>query len=119
MEGELEVRDPNDVTGATTEMLSKVSQYLAGEVDLSVEDYRLLRSMNMAAADKYSEMADYAAGLVAFAEQLQSKSADILPQLEQISVLSDQVIELEAAVQQLDSYSKRLEAKFVSLVESL
>lgn len=100
---------------ATAEMLSKITNYVAGEAELSTEDYRLLQAMNITAADKYGEMAGYAAGLVAFAEQLNDKYKDLAPQLAQIDEMDAQVGELESAVAQLDSYSRRLEAKFMSL----
>ena len=75
----------------------------------------LLQAMNITAADKYSEMAGYAAGLVAFADQLNGKYEELVPQLAQIDAMEAQVGELENAVAQLDSYSRRLEAKFQSL----
>ena len=100
---------------ATAEMLTKLSSYVAGEVELTAEDYRLLQTMNITAADKYSEMAGYAAGLVAFADQLNGKYTELVPQLAQIDAMEAQVGELEHAVAQLDSYSRRLESKFQSL----
>lgn len=100
---------------ATSEMLAKMSKYVEGEAELSTEDYRLLQSMNITAADKYNEMAGYASGLVAFAEQLDGKYKELAPQLAQIDAMEAQVGELESAVAQLDSYSRRLEAKFLSL----
>jgi hypothetical protein len=98
------------------EMLNKLAAYVAGEAEMSIEDYRLLESMNLAAAARYREMAEYSSGLVAFAERLQSKTNDIQPQLAQIDVLEAQVGELECAVEQLDAYTLRLERKFVELV---
>ncbi len=151
------------------EMLAKISRYLAGEVELSLEDYRLMQAnrarrrpsaraarttpdrshcaprvtcgarapqaLNLTAADKYSEMAEYSSGLVALAEQLQAvplppprralspharvarqaKAADLQPQLDQLDQLDGQVGELETAVEQLDAYSRRLETKFDAL----
>ena len=37
---------------AASEMLQKIAHYVAGETDLSLDDYRLLQSMNLAAADR-------------------------------------------------------------------
>ena len=45
-----------------------------------------------------------------------SRSAALLPQLAQLDDLDLQVGELEAAIEQLDAYSRRLEARFESLV---
>ena len=104
-----------ELHSATSEMLAKMSKYVEGEAELSTEDYRLLQAMNITAADKYSEMAGYAAGLVAFAEQLDGKYRELAPQLAQIDAMESQVGELEGAVAQLDAYSRRLEAKFQSL----
>ena len=66
-------------------MLAKMAAYVEGEAEISVEDYRLLQSMNLAAAERYGNMAEYSAGLVAFAERLQSKCEDMVPQLSQAS----------------------------------
>ena len=101
--------------GTGTCDVTKLSAYVAGEAELTAEDYRLLQTMNITAADKYSEMAGYAAGLVAFADQLNGKYTELVPQLAQIDAMEAQVGELEHAVAQLDSYSRRLEAKFQSL----
>ena len=84
-------------TAPIEEMLNKLATYVAGEAEMSIEDYRLLESMNLAAAARYREMAEYSSGLVAFAERLQSKTNDIQPQLAQID------------------YTLRLERKFVDL----
>ena len=64
-------------------MLAKMAAYVEGEAEISVEDYRLLQSMNLAAAERYGNMAEYSAGLVTFAERLQSKCDDMMPQLAQ------------------------------------
>ena len=49
------------------DMLAKIGAYVEGEAEMSLEDYRLLEAMNLAAAERYNGMADYSAGLVAFA----------------------------------------------------
>ena len=66
------------------DMLAKLASYVEGEAEMSIEDYRLLHGMNMAAAERYSGMAEYSVGLVSFAERLQSKSDELLPQLAQV-----------------------------------
>ena len=70
---------------ATSEMLTKMSKYVEGEAEISVEDYRLLQAMNLAAAERYSNMAEYSAGLVTFAERLQGKCEEMMPQLAQVN----------------------------------
>ena len=80
-----------ELHAATSEMLAKMTKYVEGEAELSTEDYRLLQAMNITAADKYNEMAGYAAGLVAFAEQLDGKYRELAPQLAQIDAMESQV----------------------------
>lgn len=69
---------------AVADMLAKVAAYVEGEAELSIEDYRLLETMNLTAAERYSGMAEYSAGLIAFAERLQSKCEEVMPQLAQV-----------------------------------
>ena len=104
---------------AAAEMMAKLAAYIESEVNVSTEDYNLLAAMNRAAAARYSGMAEHSTSMVAFAERLQSKCKDMLPQLEQIDVLEAQVSQLEGAVEQLDNYSRRLEAKFSSALQEL
>ena len=100
------------------DMLAKITTYAQSEAEMSLEDYRLLEAMNLAAAAQYSGMADYASGMMSFAEHLQCKSNEILPQMAQIDILEGQLVELEDAVGQLDGYSRRLEAKFQALQDT-
>ena len=65
-------------------LLKKMAAYVEGEAEVSLEDYRLLQEMNIAAAEQYSGMAEYSAGLVATAERLQARCAEVLPQLQQV-----------------------------------
>ena len=65
-------------------LLEKMAAYVEGEAEISIEDYRLLRAMNLAAAERYSSMAESSAGLVAFAQRLQSKCDAMAPQLTQV-----------------------------------
>ena len=133
------LRPTDEEPEAIAAMLAKLASYVQGEAEISVEDYRLLQAMNLAAAERYSHMADYSTGLVEMAARLQNRCEAMMPQLaqvlflqslscrgrrvpnsdhsfaSQVDVLEAQVGELESAVEQLDSYSKRLEAKFVAL----
>lgn len=106
---------PAEPEAALAAMLAKMAAYVEGEAEVSIEDYRLLKAMNDAAADKYSHMAEYSEGLVELAAKLQKKCELMMPQLAQIDDLEAQVGELEGAVAQLDAYTKRLEAKFMAL----
>ena len=106
---------PSEPEAALAVMLEKMSAYAEGEAEVSIEDYRLLKAMNDAAAERYRDMSEYSAGLVTLAEKLHTKCDAMMPQLAQIDALEAQVGELESAVQQLDGYTRRLEAKFSAL----
>ena len=61
-----------------------MAAYVEGEAEISIEDYRLLRDMNLAAAERYSEIAESSAGLVSFAQRLQTKCEAMMPALAQV-----------------------------------
>ena len=69
---------------AIANLLEKMAAYVEGEAEISIEDYRLLRDMNLAAAERYSEMAESSAGLVSFAQRLQTKCEAMMPALAQV-----------------------------------
>ena len=73
-----------DTEAAAAKMLGSIGRYVEGEAELSLESYRLLQSMNIATADRYGAIADYSAGLVAFAQRLQAKTDSTTPQLAQV-----------------------------------
>lgn len=100
---------------AVDDLLRTMAAYAEAEADASLDDYRALTELNRAAAARYGGMAEYSAGLVAFADRLQAKCAEMAPQFAQIDALEAQAAELEGAVEMLDAYSRRLEAKFGAL----
>lgn len=69
-------------------LLEKLAKYVEGEAEISIEDYRLLQAMNLTAAERYSGMAEDSAGLVAFAQKLQSKCETVMPQLAQVCAIA-------------------------------
>ncbi len=157
------------VEEAMGDMLAKVSRYLAGEVELSLEDYRLMQASRRRPRTRPAYRArshnhatrHVRSGIVAGSQPdgrrqvlrngrvlirsrcprraapgsrgpsfpraaralsptgacaaRQAKAADLQPQLDQLDQLDGQVGELEAAVEQLDAYSRRLETKFDAL----
>lgn len=69
----------------------------------------ILVPKNKVASEKYGHMADFTSGLAIFVESLREKEESLVPLATQIDGLEGQLDELEAIVQQLDEYSKRLE----------
>ncbi|XP_052781709.1 biogenesis of lysosome-related organelles complex 1 subunit 2-like [Mya arenaria] len=112
-----DVRDsaPPDIVELCRETFKKTSEYLKGELDGTIEDYKLLETMNKVTVSKYSEMKNTAGEIGGALQELNEKYENLLPFLEQIDHVEDSVNSLEQAAYRLDAYSKRLEAKFKAL----
>ena len=66
-------------------------------------------------ATKYSDMEQITSNINKGMVQLNDKYRELQPYLDQIDQIDESVNRLEQAAYKLDSYSKRLEAKFLSL----
>lgn len=97
---------------------SSLDLFGAGELSLSLEDYQLLQAMNSATAERYSAIADDAAGLADLFARLQVKADALRPHLEQVGRIEEQLGELEAAAGSLDRLTQRLETQYRSLAAS-
>lgn len=94
------------------DMFSKIALYINGEVDASVEDYKLLEKMNRVAIEKYDGMYEMAKATGDNLHRLNQKFEDLQPYLDQIEVIESSVSSLEQTAYKLDAYSKRLEERF-------
>jgi len=103
-----------ELIDATRVMFGNVSEYLKSELQATSLDFELLRNMNDATKEKYSELNTVAKNLSLFLEDLQKKYRDFEPYLKKIDQIDTNVSELEHTVQLLDDYTKRLE-KFKKL----
>ncbi|KAK9870505.1 hypothetical protein WA026_008062 [Henosepilachna vigintioctopunctata] len=110
----LDPHDPN-LSRLATSMFNKTAEYLYGELTSSLDDYRLIEEMNHVTTIKYNDMKNIASNVSKSLIELNSKYESIIPLLEQIDHLEDNVTKLEQAAYKLDAYSKRLEAKFKTL----
>ncbi|KAK6185171.1 hypothetical protein SNE40_007463 [Patella caerulea] len=106
---------PVSVVELCRETFQKSAEYVQGELEGTVEDYRLLEKMNKVTVCKYSEMKHIAMNIETALKELNSKYKNLQPYLEQIDQIEDSVASLEQAAYSLDHYSKRLEAKFKTL----
>lgn len=91
--------------------LSSATEYAKIELEGTLSELELLQQMNQVTAAKYSEMASTAEGLRAFAQDLHKKKAELEPVFAEIEAMEKAAAELEGIVNQLDDYSRRLEAK--------
>ncbi|KAJ8916743.1 hypothetical protein NQ315_013948 [Exocentrus adspersus] len=110
----LDPHDPN-LSKLANAMFSKTSEYLYGELTSTLDDYRLLESMNQATITKYADMKHLAVNVTKSVGELNDKYNSLIPLLQQIDQIEDSVVKLEQAAYKLDAYSKRLEAKFKNL----
>ncbi|XP_044534752.1 biogenesis of lysosome-related organelles complex 1 subunit 2-like [Gracilinanus agilis] len=96
-------------------MVSKMAMYLTGELTATSEDYKLLENMNKLTSLKYLEMKDIAVNISRNLKDFNQKYAALQPDLDQITLIEEQVAAFEQAVYKLDAYSKKLEAKYKKL----
>ena len=90
-------------------MFSSTSDWIAGELDTTVEEYKLLEQMNRVTLTKYSDMSQITENMSQDVVEVNTKYSSLLPYLEQID---SSVARLEQAAY---TYSKRLEQKFKTL----
>lgn len=107
--------DDGKITQLTKLTFEKTSDYLEGELEGTLEDYKLLEEMNRITITKYSDMKQIAANVSKALKELNDKYKSLQPYLEQIDQIEESALKLEQAAYKLDAYSKRLEAKFKML----
>lgn len=86
---------------------------------MSLDDYKLLESMNNATAEKYQAMTKVAANVAQNIGELNEKYERLLPKLEIIDKLDKKVTGLEKMAYAIDAYSKRLGKCLIVLVGHL
>ncbi|KAK3761614.1 hypothetical protein RRG08_040309 [Elysia crispata] len=106
---------PQDVVKLCRDTFQKTAEYLRGELDGTIEDYKLLEKMNTVTTTRYSEMKHIALSINGALKSLNEKYKSLQPYLEQIDQIEESVATLEQAAYALDQYSKRLESKFKAL----
>uniref|UniRef100_A0A2C9LNK1 Biogenesis of lysosome-related organelles complex 1 subunit 2 n=1 Tax=Biomphalaria glabrata TaxID=6526 RepID=A0A2C9LNK1_BIOGL len=106
---------PSDVVELCRETFQKTAEYLQGELDGTIEDYKLLESMNKITMNKYAEMKQIALSVSGALNELNNKYNQLQPYLEQIDQIEESVAALEQVAYNLDQYSKKLENKFKAL----
>merc|ERR1711981_84869 len=81
-----EALDPHDpqLNHLASVMFSKTSDWIAGELESTTEEYRLLEQMNKVTLTKYSDMHQITENVSRGVVELNSKYAALQPYLEQI-----------------------------------
>jgi biogenesis of lysosome-related organelles complex 1 subunit 2 len=99
------------------DMIKSTGEYISGEIEMCIADYKLLEQMNRAVTEKYKNLTKYSSSISSEMDKLNEAYAALMPMLSQIDQVEKCVSELEESANKLDSYSKRLEAKFKQFTE--
>jgi len=112
-----EAVDPHDplLNNLASQMFSKTAGWVSGELESTVEEYKLLEEMNKVTQTKYGDMKQITTNISKGITDMNEKYSHLLPYLDQIDQIDESVSRLEQAAYKLDAYSKRLEAKFKTL----
>ena len=99
------------------EMIESTADYIRGEVDICVADYKALEQMNKAITEKYRGLSGYSSAINEQMEKLNDAYTNIKPLLTQIDDVEACLTELEQSTSKLDAYSRRLESKYKQFAE--
>lgn len=101
------------------DMIQSTGEYIKGEVDVCVADYKMLEQMNKLVTDKYRGLSLNSSKIMTEMDKLNEAYAQLVPLLGQIESVEKSVDELELTANKLDAYSKRLEAKFKQFTDRI
>lgn len=99
----------------TEDLFDKTSDYVKAELEVTLDEYKLLEEMNRTTASKYSDLRARCHQLKGSMLDLETNYARIIPFLEKVDGLEKKVGQLEELAYAVDNYSKRLEARCKSL----
>lgn len=97
------------------DLYKKTSVYVQSELESTLDEYKLLEEMNKKTASKYKDMKQVTDNVNQSITDLEKNYSRLEPFLSQINDLEEKVVKLEEVAYSVDSYTKRLEAKFKSL----
>ncbi|KAI6175603.1 hypothetical protein M3Y97_00707600 [Aphelenchoides bicaudatus] len=96
----------------------KIAAYVQGQVDTSVDDYKILEEMNKTTAQRYKDMHQVAETISTRLKNLGDKYQSLRPQLDQIDQIDEVSKRLENTVGVLEKYFNALEGKFKQVQSS-
>eukprot|EP00730_Choanoeca_flexa_P002097 TRINITY_DN10910_c0_g1_i4.p4 TRINITY_DN10910_c0_g1~~TRINITY_DN10910_c0_g1_i4.p4 ORF type:complete len:114 (+),score=32.11 TRINITY_DN10910_c0_g1_i4:2165-2506(+) len=97
-------------------MFEKTSKYIEQEVANTCSEYELLQKMNAMAADEYEAMSKQMQTTNETAEELKQSYESLAPFVAHIDDLYTAVSNLHQQAQDLDQYSRALEARLKQAV---
>ncbi|RWS13625.1 Biogenesis of lysosome-related organelles complex 1 subunit 2-like protein [Dinothrombium tinctorium] len=107
--------EEEEIERLSAKLFDKTRDYLQSELRMTSEDYKLLLTMNEATAKKYASMKLVADSVAMSLTDLQAKYQTLGAYFEEIDKLDEKVTKLEEIAYSIDSYTKRLEARFKQL----
>lgn len=101
------------------EMIKSTGDYIKGEIDICIADYKMLEQMNKLVTEKYKSLNKNSTNIISEMEKLNEAYLNLTPLLAQIDMVEKSVDELETTASKLDAYSKRLETKFKQFTDKI
>ncbi|KAK0400207.1 hypothetical protein QR680_003404 [Steinernema hermaphroditum] len=99
----------------SAEMHNKVSAYIQGQIEGTIDDYKLLEDMNKTSTQRYADMKQVTKRVSEKITELNKKYDAIHPFLDQIDEIDQATKRLEEAAAVLGNYVSGLETRFRSL----
>lgn len=99
------------------DMIKSTGEYIKGEIDLCISDYKVLEQMNKLVTERYKNLDKNAISITSEMNKLNAAYENIMPLLAQIDDVEKCVTELEQTANKLEVYSKRLENKYKQFAE--
>jgi biogenesis of lysosome-related organelles complex 1 subunit 2 len=96
---------------AAEALSSDVAQYMQLQTEELSDTFELVFKLNQAAIGKYGELVQEAATLKEKARSLQEQEIGIASFLSNLSVIEQDILKLEKAIQKLENYTTLLEQK--------
>ncbi|CAD5219612.1 unnamed protein product [Bursaphelenchus okinawaensis] len=105
----------DEIRHTATESFTKMREYVNGQVQATVADYKLLEELNKTTEQRYLDMHQVAKNITGRLGDLTQKYDSLRPYLRQVDEVEAISKELETTVGVLEKYLNALETKFKML----
>jgi biogenesis of lysosome-related organelles complex 1 subunit 2 len=101
----------DEVRKMSENVFEKVSAFVQGHIQGTVDDYKLLEDMNNVTAQRYSDMKQVAETVSDRLSQLNEKYETFRPYLQQIDQIDETSKRMETAMTTLENYLTSIESR--------